>query len=527
MSIALPSIATPKRVLLRGFEQSERPAVSKWIRSCGIEVIQLPSLADLIVAGPEAPADLIQKCSVRASKVIAWDEFRSLLEARGALDSNGMDPSRGGASRDLSENGEGIESSIRFSGDWTGEGPAIPPVERRDGVLRILDLKLPLRMPDPDSGGWIPTGRQFLHLCHDKPFLESLRAVALGILHHMPVALEGDTAASKTTAALFLAHALAQPVVRINLSGHTDASELVGRYVPADSSGVIDWSELGPETAWLGKSSRTLLARAAKEGRQLSATERHALLGREGFSVNSWRFQEGLLPQAMRRGWWVLLDELNLAETQVLERINCALESPPGLVLTEGDGTIFGEGGEVSVHDSFRMLATLNPSDYAGRAVLSEAFMDRWSIWHQAATPGERELEQMLRFLTFGEQPRVILAGQAYRAPDTAPLYPELQTISSIGPLLQRLAVFHHGLFKAAGGGGNTPSIGRQQKSRYSFTRRILINLVHYVSNRIRSGASPEEGLIQEALHTFYLARIRGEADRKAVSNILRAGGLL
>jgi midasin (ATPase involved in ribosome maturation) len=80
----------------------------------------------------------------------------------------------------------------------------------------------------------------------DRPFLETLRAVALGVLYGMPVALEGDTAASKTSAVLYLAHLLGQPVVRLNLNGHTDASELVGRYVPADSTDLIDWSARHP-----------------------------------------------------------------------------------------------------------------------------------------------------------------------------------------------------------------------------------------------------------------------------------------
>ena len=35
----------------------------------------------------------------------------------------------------------------------------------------------------------------------------------------------------------------------------------------------------------------------------------------------------------MKNGWWVLLDEVNLAEPQILERINSVLETDPGLAL--------------------------------------------------------------------------------------------------------------------------------------------------------------------------------------------------
>jgi hypothetical protein len=89
------------------------------------------------------------------------------------------------------------------------------------------------------------------------------------------------------------------------------------------------------------------------------------------------------------------------------------------------------------------------------------------------------------------------------------------------------VAVFHHGIFKAAGGGGATPSIGRLKKERYSFSRRILLNLVRYIAGRIRVTGNPSEALITEAIQALYIARIRDEADRKAVNNILRAGGLL
>lgn len=37
-------------------------------------------------------------------------------------------------------------------------------------------------------------------------------------------------------------------------------------------------------------------------------------------------FREGLLVQAVRQGHWIVLDELNLAPTEVLEALNrCAL----------------------------------------------------------------------------------------------------------------------------------------------------------------------------------------------------------
>jgi MoxR-like ATPase len=506
----------PKRVLLKGFDAQARPLAVDWLKDHAIEVVNILKLADLVVAGPEAELALLKKARVDGPKILSWDELRAFVAASDAGHArlNG-----------LAENEEDPTEDAFLLAQMSGN--STPPVEHTPDGLRILDLLVPYPKSDGASASRIPDASQFQHLCMDRPFLETLRAVALGVLYGIPVALEGDTAASKTSAVLYLAHLLGQPVVRLNLNGHTDASELVGRYVPADSTDLIDWNDVTPEAQWLTQTSKKLLTNAAQEERKLSRLEKLGLIGREKIPVTGWRFQEGYLPQAMRHGWWILLDEMNLAETQVLERLNCALENPPGLVLTEGSGIVFGQGGDVPVHPAFRMLATMNPAEYTGRAVMSQAFADRWGLWHQSAVPGEREIEQMLLRLVFGEHPRVLIGGRGYKAEKSSAVFPELQAIPEISSLLQRVAVFHHGIFKAAGGGGAPPSIGRLKKERYSFSRRILLNFVRYTAERIRATGAPSEKLVTEAIQTLYLARIRDEADRKAVNNILRAGGLL
>jgi MoxR-like ATPase len=510
------SIPLPKRVLLKGFDAQARPLAVEWLKDHAIEVVNILKLAGLVVAGPEAEPALLQKARVDGPKILSWDELRAFVAASdaGSARLNG-----------LAENEEDPTDDSFLLAQMSGN--CTRPVEHTPDGLRILDLLLPYPKSDGAWASRIPDASQFQHLCMDRPFLEILRAVALGVLYGIPVALEGDTAASKTSAVLYLAHLLGQPVVRLNLNGHTDASELVGRYVPADSTDQINWNDVTPDTQWLTQTSKKLLSNAAQEGRQLSQLERLGLIGREKIPVTGWRFQEGYLPQAMRHGWWILLDEMNLAETQVLERLNCALENPPGLVLTEGSGIVFGQGGDVPVHPAFRMLATMNPAEYTGRAVMSQALADRWGLWHQAAVPGEREIEQMLLRLVFGEHPRVLIGGRGYKAEKSPAVFPELQAIPEISSLLQRVAMFHHGIFKAAGGGGVTPSIGRLKKERYSFSRRILLNFVRYTAERIRATDAPSETLITEAIQALYIARIRDEADRKAVNNILRAGGLL
>ena len=53
---------------------------------------------------------------------------------------------------------------------------------------------------------------------------------------------------------------------------------------------------------------------------------------REG---NGWKWEDGPVVKAMLEGYWLILDELNLAEASVLEHLNSILERNPSLLLSE------------------------------------------------------------------------------------------------------------------------------------------------------------------------------------------------
>ena len=46
-------------------------------------------------------------------------------------------------------------------------------------------------------------------------------------------------------------------------------------------------------------------------------------------------FQEGVLVEAVRKGYWVILDELNLAPSEVLEALNRLLDDNREVFLVE------------------------------------------------------------------------------------------------------------------------------------------------------------------------------------------------
>ncbi|GFR41366.1 hypothetical protein Agub_g2049, partial [Astrephomene gubernaculifera] len=102
---------------------------------------------------------------------------------------------------------------------------------------------------------------------------------------------------------------------------------------------------------------------------------------------------DGPLVTAMRRGDMILVDEINLAEDAVLERLNSVLEPGRTLTLAERGG----EGAEVVVGaEGFRLLATMNPGGDFGKKELSPALANRFTtIW----VPAMEDMQEMRAIL--------------------------------------------------------------------------------------------------------------------------------
>jgi MoxR-like ATPase len=404
----------------------------------------------------------------------------------------------------------------------TPTGQRRPALEITEDFVRVLDVTLERRR---EGERFVPATSRFAHLCLDASFLRAARAVAIAVRDGLPCALEGETATAKTTSVLWLASLCRQGVVRLNLNGQTDAGELVGRYVPASDWGEWDIALLDREQHLLEDQSRGIVRRALDEKRPLNWVERVALAANERLPTSSWRFWEGYVPQAMRHGYWVVLDEMNLAEPQVLERLNPVLESPPTLVLSEHDGTTFGQGGDVPVHPNFRIFGTMNPAEYSGRSILSPAFRDRWTVWSFVEPAGEGELRAMLRCLVHGEQPEFALGQGLWRAPDIEPVHPALARVPDIDSLLEGLASFHVAVSAASGGWGRAAEVGRARRERYVFTRRGLLAAVRAFAGGVERGTDGRVALL-EAIDQLYIERVQPGPDRQAVRAALRAVGL-
>lgn len=174
------------------------------------------------------------------------------------------------------------------------------------------------------------------------PFIERnlLNLVRATSTRRFPVLLQGPTSSGKTSMIEYLARISGNKFLRINNHEHTDLQEYLGTYVS------------GPD------------------GRL--------------------QYQEGVLVNALREGYWVVLDELNLAPTDVLEALNRLLDDNRELLIPETQQL-------VRPHENFMLFATQNPPGmYGGRKVLSRAFRTRFLELHFDDIPDD-ELETILR----------------------------------------------------------------------------------------------------------------------------------
>lgn len=202
--------------------------------------------------------------------------------------------------------------------------------------------------PDNDyinfEGYWIANGTCNILECSNYILTDSVktnlcnlaRIISIGKL---PILLQGPTSAGKTSLIEYIAHKSGNYCLRINNHEHTDLQEYIGTYV-TDITGKL-------------------------------------------------QFKEGVLVQAMKMGYWIILDELNLAPSDILEALNRVLDDNRELFIPETQQLI-------KAHTNFMLFATQNPPGlYGGRKTLSRAFKNRFIELHFTEIP-KLELEIIL-----------------------------------------------------------------------------------------------------------------------------------
>lgn len=147
--------------------------------------------------------------------------------------------------------------------------------------------------------------------------------IKVAIINNKPVLLKGETGVGKTSAIRYLASKTKNGFRRVNLNGSTTVDEFVGRWKLNKDR----------EMVWI----------------------------------------DGVLVEAMRKGLWLVCDEINACLPEISFVLHSLLDDDRMIVLSSKDGEI------VRPHPDFRFFATMNP-EYAGTHALNHAFEDRFPI---------------------------------------------------------------------------------------------------------------------------------------------------
>ncbi len=184
-------------------------------------------------------------------------------------------------------------------------------------IFTFAGQSLPI---NPDSSDFLP---EISHFVDEALEPDNIAGIMAAIRFGYPVLLEGPTGSGKTSVIRWLARQTNNSYRRIQLNGSTTIENFVGKYLLSSEG-----------TYWI----------------------------------------DGILTDAMRKGHWLLLDEINAALPEVLFVINSILDDDRALILDQKE-----DREVVTPHPNFRLFAAMNPwQDYAGTKEMNKSQLDRF-----------------------------------------------------------------------------------------------------------------------------------------------------
>ncbi|RMZ82104.1 hypothetical protein DV737_g2172, partial [Chaetothyriales sp. CBS 132003] len=286
--------------------------------------------------------------------------------------------------------------------------------------------------------------------------MRTLESLAAGVASSEPQLLVGETGIGKTSIVQHLADAVGQKLVVVNLSQQSEASDLLGGLKPLTVRSLVlpvaeRFNELFEITfpssnekfkaalaKALSKQSWTRLLKLWQEAihsvqqyltksmesrngksvepvtkkRKLGGTQyttlqerwsvlsssidqvRHRVENQSGTQI--FAFVEGRLVEAVRSGFWLLLDEINLAASDSLDHIGSLLrqgtQSNPFLLLSEANKI-----ERIEAHPNFRIFAAMNPATDTGKKDLVPNIRSRFTELYVHA--GDNEISDLVKVI--------------------------------------------------------------------------------------------------------------------------------
>jgi len=200
-----------------------------------------------------------------------------------------------------------------------------------EDVFTLEGISYPV---NKEKSEFVPDAANFLKGSVNSLNLKAVMA-NLNLEPPVPVLFEGPTGSGKTATVRWLAAQTNNSYRRIQLNGSTNIDNFVGKWLINEKG-----------TYWV----------------------------------------DGILTDAMKKGHWLLLDELNAALPEILFVLHSILDDDRCLILDD-------KGKEVvAPHPNFRLFAAMNPSqDYAGTKELNRALLDRFTLIQAGYLPADKE----------------------------------------------------------------------------------------------------------------------------------------
>lgn len=179
-----------------------------------------------------------------------------------------------------------------------------------------------------NSGVFVPTLIDYVD--HDK----ILESIAYCVVQNIPALLVGETGVGKTAAIRHIAAKTKNDLRRVNVNGSMTAEDFVGQLL-VDKTG----------TYW----------------------------------------KDGVLIEAMRNGYWLVIDEINAASAEILFVLHSLMDDDHYVVLTDHP-----QREIVHAHKDFRIFATMNPPErYSGTKEMNKALLSRFGMTLNVGLPPE------------------------------------------------------------------------------------------------------------------------------------------
>ncbi|GCB61475.1 hypothetical protein scyTo_0011316 [Scyliorhinus torazame] len=303
--------------------------------------------------------------------------------------------------------------AIEFSEEKVMVGRAVLPRKRSEVVLLQLETQ-PFSATRPSS-----------------LLLEQL---AVCLRQREPVLLVGETGTGKTSTVQYLARITGHKLKVVNMNQQSDTADLLGGYKPMDRKLIMlplretfeelfiqtysrkqnitflghvqtccrqkRWQDLlrlmlhvyktainkelkaKEDKGWLRDKWELLGLRLTQAQQQMKLTE----------SALVFAFVEGTLAQSVKKGEWILLDEINLASAETLECLSGLLEGKSSsLVLLDR-----GDTEPIHRDPEFRLFACMNPATDVGKKNLPPGIRNRFTELYVEELEDEGDLRILI-----------------------------------------------------------------------------------------------------------------------------------